>query len=349
VKLDTASHLPRRPAPTGFTLIELLVVIAIIAILAAMLLPAIGKAKQKANTTSCLSNVKTIGTGLVMYLGDAKDEIPHGRLEGNTGQMSWQKKAIKYFGSPRRNDVTGIAPYQWNPAQSATVLANGTAFHAPEKWARCASDKVPAITEIDGSATRHHRTSYSMVQHNGGTTGNPPWNWDPPGYTRQPDHDWPPNSGMKTGLGLVLDQDTAAGAVNNAVRRWTAGTPDDTAANVLFIRNQAAVTASMVLAPSDTIMISERIIANNYFGAVNQAVLQRPNGHWNAAANANPLNAQQIVRDRMGANSAALHGVGWYNYLYVDGHVEFRHQDSTQNPLAPLNLKSGQWTLDPTH
>ena len=133
--MHTTRRRPSKPQAKGFTLIELLVVIAIIAILASMLLPALAKAKTKAQGILCMGNTKQLMLAVHLYSGDNEEKFPmniHGGeaqsgrkiVQTTTGYYPWVMGWLDWGTSPHNtnklylqdNDYSVLAKYAGNTA-----------------------------------------------------------------------------------------------------------------------------------------------------------------------------------------------------------------------------------------
>ncbi|HCG77091.1 MAG: hypothetical protein COZ37_07360 [bacterium (Candidatus Ratteibacteria) CG_4_10_14_3_um_filter_41_18] len=193
------------PDTKGFTLIELLVVIAIIAILAAMLLPALSQAREKARQAVCMSNLRQWGLAFTMYLQDNDEWIPFCIEEGTPFYRTWINLLAPYTGlDPSANYFWGqnlpkgtlaVCPsgskeywpgYGWNAAFGYEIPTWGKQYRLSQ-----ASGQTIILGETLGRSMTYGYANVLSYRHSGGLNflyidGHVEW-W---GKTGQ----WPPKT-----------------------------------------------------------------------------------------------------------------------------------------------------------
>lgn len=143
----------------GFTLIELLVVIAIIAILAGMLLPALSKAKQKAQNIMCVSNMKQLTLAWIMYADDFNDNLVWNDMEDQ--QYGWVRGVLDYnAANPHNTNIAYLRDPQYAALWPYTGATGIYRCPADRSYVEAGGIRTPRIRSISMSQAMNSRDDW---------------------------------------------------------------------------------------------------------------------------------------------------------------------------------------------
>ncbi len=319
-KTFTGRHTAK--ASRGFTLIELLVVIAIIAILAAMLLPALAAAKAKALRIQCASNMRQLGLGMNYFASDNRDMYPPAGVQSSGNDViSWDSFIYNYLGGRATHAQLQLGYCLEDPAD-ASAVGVATAL----KLVTCPADRFTKCSWVSGPPVFGLR-SYAMngLGPNWGTQYQ---------ITAQPGYPLPNlNQPGFHGVGIWW---ATSGSTASPLPDW----------------NARGYPTSVVRDTSGTILLVEETGGQQAEGNIWTCACAGPQTSQNGGANGNlyqidttapPQNPSVSGGVNQGKLLYQAHGQK-FNYVFCDGHVQALSIEQTIG-TGTLAAPAGMWTV----